>query len=118
MRKLLLIAIVCGVVAAGTASASGSTKVLGTVGPGFTISLKSTTGKKLSSLRAGTYTFVVADKSSNHNFTVKGPGIANRTITGTGFTGTKTAVLTLRAGSYTLYCTVHPTSVTTTITVK
>ena len=84
----------------------------GTVGPGFTIKLSQKPTK------AGTIKLVVADKSSIHNFTVKGPGISNKTITGTGFMGTKTAVLTLRAGKYTLYCTVHPTSVTTTITVK
>jgi plastocyanin len=118
MRKLFLVALVCAAVAIETASASGSTKVLGTVGPGFTISLKSTTGKKLTTVKAGMYAFVVTDKSSIHNFTVKGPGISNRMITGTSFTGTKTAVLTLRPGKYTLYCTVHPTSVTTTVTVK
>src|SRR5690242_21188003 len=93
MRKLLLIGVITGAVAIGTASASGSTKLLGTVGPGFTISLKSTSGKKLTTLKAGQYTLVVADKSSIHNFTVKGPGIPNKTITGTSFVGTKTATL-------------------------
>jgi plastocyanin len=38
-------------------------------------------------------------------------------ITGTGFMGTKSAALTLKPGKYTLYCTVHPTAVRTTITV-
>jgi hypothetical protein len=73
MRFLATIVVV-GAIGVGGASAAGATKVLGTVGPGFTISLKSTTGKKLSTLKAGKYMFVVSDKSSIHNFTVKGPG--------------------------------------------
>jgi hypothetical protein len=103
---------------AGLASGSGPTKLLGTVGPGFTISLKSPAGKKLTALKRGKYLVVVRDLSSIHNFTVKGPGVANHTITGTAFTGTKTAILTLRAGKYTLYCTVHPTTVRTILIVK
>jgi hypothetical protein len=102
----------------GLASAAGPSKLLGTVGPGFTISLKSAAGKKLITLKQGKYAFVVTDKATIHSFTVKGPGVANRTITGTAFVGTKTAVLTLKPGKYTLYCTVHPTLVRTTLTVK
>jgi hypothetical protein len=59
--------------------------------------------------KAGRYTFVVADRSSIHNFTLNGPGAANRTITATSFVGTKTVTLTLRRGRYRFYCTVHPT---------
>jgi hypothetical protein len=117
MKRFLATVVVIGALASTSASAAAPPKVLGTVGPGFTISLKSTAGKKLASLKSGKYTFVVADKSSIHNFTVKGPGISNRTVTGTGFEGTKTAVLTLKPGKYTLYCTIHP-NVATTVTVK
>jgi hypothetical protein len=117
MRRFLATIVLIGAIPVGGASAAGATKVLGTVGPGFTISLKSAAGTKLTTLKAGKYTFVVSDKSSIHNFTVKGPGISNRTVTGTSFVGTKTAVLTLKTGKYTLYCTVHPT-VSATITVK
>ena len=117
MKRFLATIVLVGAIPVGGASAAGGTKVLGTVGPGFTISLKSAAGAKLTTLKAGTYTFVVSDKSSIHNFTVKGPGVSNRTVTGTSFVGTKTAVLTLKAGKYTLYCTVHPT-VSATITVK
>ncbi len=42
----------------------------GTVGPGFTISLK-VNGKAVKSLKAGTYKFVVADKASIHGFTIE-----------------------------------------------
>ena len=39
----------------------------GTVGPGFTITLKQN-GKAVKSLKAGSYTFVVADKADIHDF--------------------------------------------------
>jgi hypothetical protein len=93
-------------------SATGATvmavpRLQGTIGPGFTISLKRATAP-VRLLKAGRYTFVVADKSSIHNFTLKGPGATNRTITGTGFVGIKTLTLALRRGTYMFYCTVHP----------
>jgi len=42
----------------------------GTVGPGFTISLKAK-GKAVKSLKAGSYKFVVTDKASIHGFTLE-----------------------------------------------
>jgi plastocyanin len=68
-------------------------------------------------LKHGKYTFIVRDKASLHNFTLNGPGIKNKTITGTSFVGTKTVTLTLKKGRYRLYCTVHPTTVTETFKV-
>jgi hypothetical protein len=84
-------------------------KLHGTVGPGFTISLKDAHGKKVKTLKHGKYTFVVQDTASIHNFTLNGPGIKKKTITGTSFVGTKTVALTLKRGTYKYYCTVHPT---------
>jgi plastocyanin len=98
-----------GVVTGATATAMATPKLHGTIGPGFTISLKNAQGKKVATLKHGTYTFIVADKSSIHNFTLNGPGAKNRTITGTSFVGTKTVTLTLKKGTYRFYCTVHPT---------
>jgi plastocyanin len=98
-----------GVVTGVTATAMAAPKLHGTVGPGFTISLKNAQGKKVAMLIHGTYTFIVGDKASIHNFTLNGPGIKNRTITGTSFVGTKTVTLTLKKGTYRFYCTVHPT---------
>ena len=91
-------------------------QLAGTVGPGFTISLKSA-GKKVATLKHGKYTFKVGDKSTIHNFTLNGPGQKNTTITATGFVGTKTATLTLKKGGYRFYCTVHP-SITGTFKVS
>ncbi len=50
---------------------SSATTLNGTVGPGFTISLKMG-GKTVKSLKAGTYKFKIADKSNIHNFALKG----------------------------------------------
>jgi hypothetical protein len=90
-----------------TANRLAVPKLQGTVGPGFTISLKRGLAKARL-LKAGQYTFVVSDKSSIHNFTLNGQGVTNRTITPTGFVGTKAATLRLRTGMYRFYCTVHP----------
>jgi plastocyanin len=84
-------------------------KLHGTVGPSFTISLKDAHGKTVKTLKHGKYTLVVQDKASLHNFTLNGPGIKNKTITGTAFVGTKTVTVTLKKGTYRYYCTVHPT---------
>jgi plastocyanin len=97
------------IVTTATATTMVVPKVHGTIGPGFTISLKNARGKKVTTLKHGKYTFIVGDKSGIHNFTLNGPGIKNKTITGTSFVGTKTVTLTLKKGSYTFYCTVHPT---------
>ena len=82
------------------------TKLMGTVGPGATISLKTTTGKRVSTLPRGSYSITVKDRSDEHNFAMRGPG-ASRTLTGVDFVGTKTVTLKLGAGRFTFVCTPH-----------
>jgi plastocyanin len=101
---LALAAIAAAVLAVGSAGAAPKT-VNGTVGPGFTISLK-LNGKKVKRLKPGTYRFRVADKSSIHDFHVSGPGV-NKVITSVGFTGTKTVTIKLRKGTYRYRCDPH-----------
>ena len=60
-------------IGAGSAAAAPKT-VNGSVGPGFTISLK-LAGKKVKKLKATTYKFKITDKSSSHNFHLRGPGL-------------------------------------------
>jgi hypothetical protein len=91
-----------------TMTATSLPKLHGTVGPGFTISLKDAHGKGVKTLKHGKYTLTVQDKSNIHNFTLNGPGIKNKMISGTGFVGPKTVTVTLKAGKYRYYCTVHP----------
>jgi plastocyanin len=90
-----------------TALADGATppKLAGAVGPGFTIGMKRF-NKKLTTLKAGRYTITVSDKSSIHNFHLKGPGL-NKEITTVGFVGTKTVIVTLKKGKYTFVCDPH-----------
>jgi hypothetical protein len=95
-------------VGAAVALAAVPKRLNGTVGPGFTITLKSSTGKVVTRLTPGRYAFKVKDASPIHNFTLKGPGLVNKVVTATGFTGTKTAIVTLKRGTYRFYCTIHP----------
>ena len=109
MIRSMLIALVAAaaLAAAGTAGAAAP-KLLGTVGPGFTITLKDASGKTVKSLKKGTYTIVVTDKSNIHTYRLKGPGL-NKEITGVGFQGKKTVTVTLTSGTYTYVCDPHAT---------
>jgi len=84
-------------------------KITGTVGPGFTISLKKPT-------KAGKYTLVVSDKSSIHNFHLKGKGV--NVMTTVPATGSKSFKITLAKGKYTFLCDPHPTSMKGSFTIK
>jgi plastocyanin len=82
-------------------------KLTGTVGPGFTISLKKGAAKA-ATLKAGKYTIVVKDLSSIHNFHLTGPGVNKKT--GVGPKGTFTWKVTLKKGSYKYVCDPHASS--------
>lgn len=84
-------------------------KLAGTVGPGFTISLKKPT-------KAGKYVLVVSDKSSIHNFRLKGPGV--NVATSVAATGSKTFKVTLKKGKYTFVCDPHRTTMKGSFTIK
>jgi plastocyanin len=60
-------------------------------------------------LKAGKYTFVISDKAAIHNFTLEqeSGGKFEKTLTATGFTGTKTVTITLKKGRWKYYCSVH-----------
>jgi len=97
--------------AASAFSRSSSTPTLkGVVGPGFTISLKKG-GKKVKTLKAGKYKFVISDKSSFHNYTIEREKPSKPHIekhaTSTSGTGMKTFTMTLKPGSWRAYCSVH-----------
>jgi plastocyanin len=100
----VVIAAVFAVAALLPAVAAAKT-LSGTVGPGFTISLKSA-GKKVKSVKAGRYTIRVSDKSSIHDFHLRGPGV-NKVITSVGFKGTKSTSVRLKKGTYRYVCDPH-----------
>ena len=104
----VVLALVIGAIAALPVLAA-TPKITGTVGPGFTISLKKPT-------KAGKYTLVVSDKSSIHNLRLKGPGV--NVATSVPATGSKTFTVTLKKGKYTFLCDPHPTSMKGSFTIR
>jgi plastocyanin len=102
MKIVALAAIVAALTASSAVAATPTLN--GTVGPGFTITLKQGSAK-VSKLKAGSYKFVISDKSSIHNFHLKGPGIDKKTSVGG--TGTTTWTVKLKAGKYTYVCDPH-----------
>jgi plastocyanin len=112
---LLTAGLVAALALAAPVGAMGPTKLKGTVGPGFTISLKKGTAK-VRTLKPGKYTITVQDKSSIHNFHLKGP--VNKMITTVAFVGTKTVTLTLKKGKYSYVCDPHVSSMHGSFTVK
>jgi plastocyanin len=90
----------------GSASASGALE--GEVGPGFKIEV-SQNGEDAETVKAGTYTLKVEDKSASHNFHLIGPGV-DEVVTAVPFSGEKTVMVTLEKGTYTYQCDPHATS--------
>jgi len=108
IRTLAALAALALVVAAAAAARPSAKTLNGTVGPGYTISLKQN-GKSVKKLTAGTYTFTVADKSNMHNFVLEKErgGKFEKEITDVSGTGTKTVKVKLTKGTYKYYCQPH-----------
>ena len=114
MKALSILAVLAAValVAAGAALSGGTSAptLKGVTGPGYSVSLTKG-GKKVKTLKAGKYKIVVSDKSSFHSSVLERekpdkPKL-EKEITGVGFTGTKTIVMTLKPGSWRFYCSIH-----------
>ena len=104
LRIVVAVAAAATMALAATAQASTPTQN-GQTGPGFSIMLKQA-GKAVTSLKAGTYKLVVADKSPIHDFHLIGPGLS-KLVTSVPFVGTKTVTVTLKKGTYTYQCDPH-----------
>ena len=108
MRAGILILVIAAALAVTVGSANAATpKLIGVTGPGFTITLKGG-GKAVKKLKAGSYTLLVTDKSSIHNFHLFGPGVNKKTTVP--FTGLQTWKLKLKPGKYTYQCDIHAAS--------
>jgi len=88
-----------------TSATTASGALVGTVGPGFTITLTSG-GSPVTTLAPGTYKITVSDKSSMHNFDLFGPGVSHKKTSVSG-TGTVVWTVTFVKGSYTYQCDIH-----------
>jgi plastocyanin len=102
-RLTLVTLLAAALAVVGSASAATPT-LIGVDGPGFTITLKKG-GKKVASLKAGKYKFVIKDLSNIHNFHLTGPGVNKKT--GVGPKGTFTWTVTLKKGTYKFICDPH-----------
>lgn len=97
-------ALVAGVGLATGAGSAGAPELHAYVGDPAKIVLTEA-GKPVRTLRAGTYTIVVRDASSDHDFHLKGPGVDERTsVSGKGMYTWK---VRLSAGTYTFVCDPH-----------
>jgi plastocyanin len=102
----LSLGLACAALLVGVMPTSAAVpKLVGTVGPGFTITLKKN-GVRVTKLKAGRYTFTIRDRADVHNFALIGPGLT-RDLTSVAFVGTKTVTLRLRPGRYTYLCDPH-----------
>jgi hypothetical protein len=102
MRRSYRIAVLAPValaIAVPGASAA-ATKLTGQVSNNGTVSLDMA-GKKVETLKSGTYSLSVTDKSKKFEFRISGPGL-DKTITGDTFMGSKTEKVKLTKGSYTV----------------
>jgi hypothetical protein len=79
------------------APAPPATRVVATVGPGPTITLRSAAGKTVKRLVAGAYVIEARDRSSSQNVHLVGAGIDRRT--GVSYRGVVTWEVKLRAGT-------------------
>ncbi len=114
--SVLVIAIATAAIPAATAA---TPKLNGTVGPGFTITLTQG-GKSVKSLKAGSYTFAVADKSTAHNFALERTSgkKSTKVLTTVPATGSKSVVIKLEKGTYKFVCQPHSSSMVGTFTVS
>jgi plastocyanin len=104
---LALVAAAVALAVAVAPALSATPKLVGTVGPGFSITLTKG-GTKVKSVKAGKYTITVRDKSNIHNFHLKGLGLNK--ATSVSFVGNKTWTVTLKPGTYRYVCDPHASS--------
>jgi plastocyanin len=110
----LLAAATLAAVAAGRAGAANP-KLNAVVSDPVNISLTAN-GSKVSTLKPGTYTIVVHDEASDHDFHLTGPGVDKSTTVSEKTTTTWT--VTLRKGKYTYVCDPHAVFMKGSFTVK
>lgn len=91
-------------------------RLLATVGPKSTISLRSATGAVLRSVKPGTYSIVVRDRTKAHNFHLVGKGVNRKS--GIAAVGTTTWKVKLSAGTLRFFSDRAPKTVKGSILVR
>jgi hypothetical protein len=99
-------AVVVGAAAFAVPGNAAVPRLVATVGPGETISLKTASGAPVRTLRAGVYTVSVRDRSPEHNFRISGAGVNKATsVSGTGNATWK--IKLVRGKAYRFVCDPH-----------
>jgi plastocyanin len=104
------LAVVAAVVTAvAVARPAAHPMLIGTVGKNnaYKITLMTSAGNLVKTLKPGTYTVLIHDDSSHHNYELDGPNGKSWTFTSVPFKGTKTFTLKFVAGKYKAYCAPH-----------
>ena len=103
-----------------TTTTGGATELgfilLGSVGPGFEISVTTPSGDAPETLTPGSWELQVDDKSSAHNFHLTGPGDVD-VSTEVGEEGAETFQVELQPGTYSFVCDPHASSMNGTFEV-
>ena len=99
----------------GSAVHAQNVKLVGTVGPGFSITLEDAQGNRVRNLEPGTYDIEVRDLSEEHNFHLVGSGVDR--FTPVGAVTTESWTVTLTNGTYRYFCDPHSTTLRSSFTV-
>lgn len=90
-------------------AAAAETKLVGSVGPGFSITLRDAQGNAVTRLEPGEVEIEVDDRSEEHNFHLLGPGGVD-VATSVPAVGKESLKVTLVNGRYTFQCDPHAAS--------
>jgi len=90
----------------GPAPITAKTRLVLTAGPAQVITLKTAAGKKVTTMRTGTYNVTVRDRSRQHNAHIRAPGVNRKTTVA--FVGTQRwKVAFARPGTLRFLCDPH-----------
>ena len=101
---------------AGTPPPATAPRLVATVGPAGTIELQSASGAALKTLKAGTYSIAVRDRSTLHNFHLVGKGVNRKT--GIAAVTTTAWKVTLAAGTLRFFSDKSPQTVKGSVVVR
>jgi hypothetical protein len=119
IRAFLVALVVAALALASTALGMRAPTLKGTVGPGFTITLKKA-GKMVKRLKPGKYVFAISDKSDFHSFVLEKErgGKFEKQLTSVSFVGKKSMRIRLTKGKWKYYCKPHESQMHHFFTVK
>lgn len=114
-RGLIVLAAAVTVVLVPALVRAAAPQLLGTVGPGFDITLAQPDGTLITQIDPGTYDITVRDLSTEHNFHLTGPGVDR--LTPVGAATTESWTVTLTNGTYRYNCDPHAATMRGSFTV-